>query len=100
MNNNVTIRQPSQWSNITIDISKLEYCRQSVSAILDTVKTFSVNDLTLELYCAYYSLGEAIKWLKFFNGDIDIGNLPEMWRGDVHNIYPDRRIENLRPVRR
>lgn len=84
-----------QWVNITIDISKLEDCALQIAVILETVKMFSVNDLALELYCALYSIGEAIKWLKFFNGEIDIDSLPEVWRGDVPNICNNRRPENL-----
>ena len=86
-----------QWANITIDISKLEDCQLYIADVLETVKMFSVNDLALELYCALYSIGEAIKWLKLFNGgiDIDIDSLPEVWRGDLPNICDHRRTENL-----
>lgn len=84
-----------KWVDITIDISKLEDCQLQIAEIFETIRTFSVNDLALELYCALYSINEAIKWLKFFNGDIDIDSLPEVWRGDVPNIFNNRRPENL-----
>lgn len=89
-----------QWVNITIDVSKLENCQLIIQDILETVGSFRVVDLPMELYCAYYAIGEAVKWLKFFNGDIEIDSLREMWRSNVCNIYPDRQEENLRFLRR
>jgi hypothetical protein len=58
----------SPWVDITIDINKLEDCKATIKIVLDTVATFSLINLPIELYKAYWALTNAIKWLRVLNG--------------------------------
>jgi hypothetical protein len=74
------------WIDITIDISRLEECRDTIKIILDTVASFSIIDLPSSLFCAYWQIGEAIKWLKVLNGDTTEDDLLKMRSANVYNI--------------
>jgi len=89
------------WIDITVDISRLEDCRDTIKIILDTVAGFSILDLPLSLFCSYWHLVEVIKWLKVLNGDTDIDALykPKMQKKDVCNIREGQWHETLRFMR-
>ena len=54
------------WTDITIDINKLECIKLEIKEVLNTVEKMSVIDLPISLSIAYWSVDEAIKLLKFY----------------------------------
>jgi hypothetical protein len=87
------------WVDITIDISRLEECKETIKDVLDTVALFSVIDLPIELCNAYWALSNAIKWLKVLNGD-DHDDLHRMSKRDLCDIRQSQRQSDLRLLRR
>ena len=87
------------WADITIDISKLEDCKETIKIILDTVISFSVIDLPIELCKAYWALSNAIKWLKVLNGDTKIDDVHPMWEKSVCDIRETHRYQEMRLLR-
>jgi hypothetical protein len=85
--------------DITIDISKLEECKETIKNILDTVSSFSLIDLPMELCMAYWALSNAIKWLEVLNGDTNIDDLYKVPKPDVCNLREGHRRETLRSLR-